>query len=83
MTHDGGWHDMEAIESERFEADMQMADFEREGRRLAKIQGKPGLCEHGWSGPSEVKDGTFKCYHNCGKVWASREARDADNHFVS
>ena len=74
-----GWFDQEAIDSERFDADIEQAELERVGRQMAKVAGKPGLCKHGWTGPDDSKkDGTFKCYHNCGKTWPNMSARDND-----
>ena len=90
---EGDWFDDEAIQSERFEADIEQAELERDGRVHAKLAGIPGKCLHGWSGPDESAEdwktwvaagrpgsfqGALKCYYNCGKTWPNAQARESE-----
>ena len=65
------WFDQEAIESEKRDSDIELANFENVGKRLTALS-KKGICYHG-----HVKDETFNkpdgkvtCF-GCGKVWNS------------
>jgi hypothetical protein len=64
LREEGGWNDPEAIDSERMDADMEMADLQAAGnasyRRLKRAKqlydkgdkmGAAKMCPHGWSYP--------------------------------
>lgn len=79
--------ELEAIENERFEADLQQAEWEREGRRLEALRAQ-GVCTHGsWVGFAINPDtgqvyypeqeglvgDQVRCTAGCGQVFASNE----------
>ena len=77
------WMEIEALETERFEADMLQAEMEAEGRRYARAQ-KAGVCTHGstvgylaqpvYPEQEGLKPGQSKCTAGCGEVFDSDEA---------
>jgi hypothetical protein len=74
------WADVEALENERFEADMAQAEMEREGARWARAQ-RAGVCTHGSSvayrSPAVYPEqegltpGQSRCTAGCGRVFES------------
>lgn len=78
---EGGWFDTEAIEAERFDADMEMARFEEEGARYAArsrrsaalraagdLEGAAEACPHGSGYPlnSLAAEHSADPYSGCG-----------------
>lgn len=59
------------FESPIQDADIEMADLQREIGRLARLR-KLGYCDHGWyqgpPGPAGNPTSVFTCHH-CGKVF--------------
>jgi hypothetical protein len=64
----GGWFDEEAIEAERLDADMEMAELQRSARQ-AEADRKRGRCHHTWTQPTKpgVLSGARTCNH-CGRA---------------
>ena len=90
---EGGWFDEEAIAAERFDADMEQAAMEAEGRAFGKrmkrvkaalatgdVDAAAKLCAtHGWSGCAVegVFDGDRRCYY-CGALFREVARGDYD-----
>lgn len=72
---EGGYFDQEAIDAERFDADMEQAELERRGNRIAELRRK-GICVHGWvQGTPGVDNGPVRCLEEgCGESWDSETA---------
>ena len=80
--------EMEALESERFEADCEMAEAERVARAV-RASIKAGRCPHRFGGQLRSADnaamcppdlaaavvGSFKC-NDCGKILTPQESAD-------
>jgi hypothetical protein len=80
--------EMEALEQERFEADCEMADMEREARAI-RAQIKAGRCPHRFGGQLRTSSnahlcppdlaaavpGSFRC-GDCGKILTPQESAD-------
>jgi hypothetical protein len=49
--------EIEAMENERFEVDLLMGQFEREGRRIAAIK-RSGICTHDGMRPLDYRPGS-------------------------
>jgi hypothetical protein len=64
--NEGGWFDSEAIETERHDADAEMAELESVGRAHSAAR-KAGRCTHGWW-QGRQSDGVQTCLH-CGAMF--------------
>lgn len=77
MEDDPGM-EMEAIEAERLDADLEMAELEAAGRKAdrryrkmnalrvaGKLKDAARVCPHGWVGPVDDETEYLYCYH-CG-----------------
>jgi hypothetical protein len=79
------WADAEALENERFEADVAQADMEAEGARIARAR-RAGVCTHGsavgyrqppaYPEQAGLEPGQVRCTAGCGRVFDA----DADWH---
>lgn len=74
------WADVEALETQRFDADLEMAEMARQGNAIAAAR-KAGRCAHqsavGYRNPpvypeqAGLKPGQSRCTDGCGTVFAS------------
>jgi N-methylhydantoinase A/oxoprolinase/acetone carboxylase beta subunit len=80
---DDPWADVEAMENERFEADMEQAEMTRVGNAFHAAQ-QDGICTHGstvgyladpvYPEQEGLRPGQSKCTAACGRVFESDEA---------
>jgi hypothetical protein len=88
---EGGWFDDEAIEQERWDADIEMAEMAAVGQRAAALR-RAGICTHGSGVGYALNPRTGKVYYpeqeglsgtqqrctsGCGQVFADMDAMDA------
>lgn len=73
----------EALQSERHEADFQMAAWDQESRRMLHWESK-GICFHNSSAPADKNNikGPRQCTDKCGKIWATSEEENLDRQSV-
>ena len=76
---EGGWFDAEAIDSERFDADLEMAELEAVGNAISH-QRRAGVCVHCSaedyhpSYPERgLQPGQTRCTDGCGRVFNSED----------